>query len=210
MQKSKRIEATILGLFIFLGLSTLGHFVASAILDFKNFERAVRVKGLAEREVPADIVIWPIQFSIAENDLQKLYKNVEESTSEIRIFLIRQGITEEEITISPPAIKDKTAESYGGTNSIRFRYTASQTVTVYSKNISTIRMVMGNLNQLGKKGIAFTGYGYETKPEYIFTGLNRIKPEMIEDATNNAREVARKFAEDSRSTLGKIKGASQG
>ena len=52
--------------------------------------------------------------------------------------------------------------------------------------------------------------GYQTQTEFIFTKLNDIKPEMIEEATKNAKEVAEKFARDSNSTLGKIKRASQG
>jgi len=81
---------------------------------------------------------------------------------------------------------------------------------VYSSNIEAVRMVMNKLSELGKQGIVFTGGGYQYQTEYIFTRLNEVKPEMIEEATRKAREVADKFANDSKSTLGKIKRASQG
>ena len=69
---------------------------------------------------------------------------------------------------------------------------------------------MGQLSELGKQGIVLTGNNYAAQPEYLFTRLNSIKPQMIEEATRKAREVAEKFAQDSDSTLGKIRKARQG
>ena len=86
----------------------------------------------------------------------------------------------------------------------------TQTITVYSKKIKSVRLTMNKLAELGKKGIALTDGGYENTTEYLFTRLNAIKPEMVEEATTKAREVARKFAKDSNSKLGKIKKARQG
>ncbi len=210
MTENNRVGAFILGIFLFLGLSTLGYLLGGSLIKFKEYERSVTVKGLSEREYEADIVIWPIQFSEASNDLENLYNSIETSTLEIKDFLVNNGISSDEITFSAPAITDKSARQFGGGAKAEFRYTASQTVTVYSKNINTVRSVMGTLSQLGKKGIVFTGGGYQSQTEYLFTKLNEIKPEMIEEATKQAREVAQKFAADSQSKLGKIKRASQG
>lgn len=210
MTDNNKISAAIIGIFILFGLSSLGYLLGSAAIKFKEFERSIKVKGLAEREYPADIVIWPIQFSAANTDLEGLYDSIENSTYKITLFLEKQGIKLPEITISSPAITDKSAQQYGRNEPSQFRYTAVQTVTVYSKNIDAVRSVMSNLSQLGKQGIAFIGGNYESRTEYIFTKLNEIKPEMIEEATTKAREVAIKFAEDSNSRLGKIKRASQG
>lgn len=210
MGENNKYSALILGIFILLGLSSLGYLLGNAAIKFKEYERTVKVKGLAEREYPADIVIWPVQFTEANNDLEGLYNSIENSTNKIKTFLEKQGIQPSEISLSSPAITDKSAQQYGNSAPAEFRYTAVQTVTVYSKKIEAVRSVMSNLAQLGKQGIAFTGGNYESKTEYIFTRLNDIKPEMIEEATTKAREVALKFSEDSRSKLGKIKRASQG
>jgi hypothetical protein len=210
MGESNKYSALILGVFILLGLSSLGYLLGNAAIKFKEYERTVTVKGLAEREYPADIVIWPVQFTEANNDLGGLYNSIESSTNKIKTFLEKQGIQPSEISLSSPAITDKSAQQYGNSAPAEFRYTAVQTVTVYSKNIEAVRSVMSSLAQLGKQGIAFTGGNYQSKTEYIFTRLNDIKPEMIEEATTKAREVALKFSEDSRSKLGKIKRASQG
>ncbi|MFK7793828.1 MAG: SIMPL domain-containing protein [Gammaproteobacteria bacterium] len=210
MQVDNKSSAFILGFFIFLGLAALGYFVATAAIDFKQYDRSVTVKGLSEREYKADIVIWPIEFTLADNDLEKLYRTIDNHTYKIKSFLEVNDIAADEISFSSPSITDKTAQQYGGGQAPRYRYSAIQTVTVYSRNIDAVRAVMSKLSELGKQGIVFSGGGYEYQTEYIFTRLNQVKPEMIEEATRKAREVAEKFASDSESKLGKIKRASQG
>ncbi|PID42713.1 MAG: hypothetical protein CSB48_09075 [Proteobacteria bacterium] len=210
MQKSDKSGAFVLGVFIFLGLSLLGYLLGDAAIKFRQYERSVVVKGLSEREYNADIVIWPIEFTAAANDLEKLYDTIETSTSKIRAFLVERGIEPGEISYSSPSVTDKLARKYGGDENAGFRYTAFQTVTVYSQHIEAVRAVMGKLSDLGKQGIVFTGSNYQSQTEYTFTRLNEVKPEMIEEATRKAREVAEKFASDSQSKLGKIKRASQG
>lgn len=210
MSANNKSGALILGLFVFLGLSALGYLLGNAAIEFKQFDRSVTVKGLSEREYTADIVIWPIQFTAAGNDLESLYNAIELNTTKIVNFLGKKGINTDEITTSSPAITDKSAQQYGGNSRAEFRYSAFQTVTVYSKNINAVRGVMGSLSQLGKQGIVITGGNYDSQTDYIFTRLNDVKPEMIEEATKKAREVAEKFASDSQSSLGKIKRASQG
>ncbi|WP_373498874.1 SIMPL domain-containing protein [Desulfococcus sp.] len=210
MQTDNRISALLLGIFIFMGLFSAGYLLGGSAIKFKEYERSVTVKGLSEREYDADIVIWPIQFTEASSSLTELYGATESSAAKIKEYLEQSGIKPEETSLSAPAITDKSAQQYGNSERPEFRYTAVQTVTVYSKNIPVVRRVMGSLSELGKKGIAFTGGEYQTQPEYMFTRLNEVKPEMIEEATRNAREVAGKFASDSKSTLGKIKKASQG
>lgn len=210
MLESSKASALIVGVFLFLGLTSLGYLLGSSAIKFKEYERTVTVKGLSEREYKADIVIWPIQFTEAGNNLQELYGSLETSTEKIRTFLEKNGINPEEITFTTPSITDKSAQQYGNQPRAEFRYTAIQTVTVYSQTIESVRKVMGSLSALGKKGIVFTGGNYQSQTEYIFTRLNKVKPEMIEEATRKAREVAEKFASDSKSRLGKIRRASQG
>lgn len=210
MHTTGKASAFILGAFMFVGLAALGYLLGDAAIQFKQYERSVTVKGLSEREYSADIVIWPIQFSAAGNDLERLYDVMEQNTAKIRTFLVANGIGAEEVSFASPAITDKSAQQYGNSARPEFRYTASQTVTVYSRHIQAVRALMGSLSELGKQGIVFTGDNYQSQTEYIFTRLNEIKPEMIEEATTKAREVAEKFASDSQSRLGKIKRASQG
>ncbi len=209
MEKSK-FSAIILGLAIFCGLAALGFLLGNAALEVKSMERTVRVKGLSVREYPADIVIWPIRFVAADNNLQNLYATIEQNTEKIKNFLKKYKIKESDVTVNPPAVTDKSAQGYGGSDRIKFRYSAIQTVTIYSREIKLVNLAISSLGELGKQGIVFIRDDYESRPEYIFTRLNEVKPEMIEEATRKARDVALKFAADSKSRLGKIKRASQG
>jgi len=207
---SNHRSACILGLAIVLGLTSLGYLLGNAAIRFKEYERTVTVKGLSERELPADIVIWPIVFTEVGNDPGELYTAVESGKQQIQDFLISKGIAPAEISYSLPSITDKSVQQYGNGVPAEFRYSAVQTVTVYSANVEQIRLAMGQLAALGKRGIVFRGDDYQNQIEYLFTGLNQVKPEMIAEATAKAREVALKFAQDSDSQLGKIKRASQG
>lgn len=205
-----RSQALILGAFLCLGLLGLGYFVADAAIAYKKLDRTVSVKGLSEREYLADIVIWPIQYAVATNDLDELYVKIDRNNAKISAFLLDHQIQKDEITFSLPAIVDRSAQQYGYTEQTPFRYSANQNVTVYSSNIETVRAAMSQLSEIGKQGIVITGGDYQSQTEYIFTRLNDIKPAMIEEATNEARAVAEKFAQDSDSRLGKIASASQG
>ena len=207
MTESRKGSSLILGLSIMVGLLGLGGLLSSAAVRVKSFERTVVVKGLSEREYPADVVIWPIQFTRVGNDAAELYAAVESDSARIQEFLTERGIEEDEISLSPPAVTDKSAYSYGGQEA-PFRYNSVRTITVYSSRIDEVRSLMSSLAELGRQGIVFSDTTYQT--EYLFNRLNEIKPEMIEEATRNAREVAQRFADDSESRLGKIKRASQG
>lgn len=210
MQQTNRAMATILGVCLILGFTSLGLLLGKAAIDYKQLDRSVTVKGLAEQEYEADRVIWPISFTQASRQLPELYATIEHNSALIKAFLVKNGVADDEISFSAPAITDKLAQQYGDNSRAEFRYTASQTVTVYSSNVSGVRDVMSQLSELGKEGIVFTGSNYDSRTEYLFTRLNEIKPVMVEEATCKAREVAQKFATDSASRLGKIKRASQG
>ncbi len=201
-------ESAILGGLLLVGFLGLGYLLSSSIVDIKKMERTVEVKGLSEREVPADIAIWPITFSMADNDLSNLYQTIQDKNSKVVAFLKAQGFTDSEITISAPSVVDKLAREYDSSYGAKFRYTASSTITLYSNQVDKARESMIKVVDLGREGIAIAGDSYST--QFIYSKLNDIKPAMIEEATKNARQAADKFAKDSDSSLGKIKRANQG
>lgn len=203
-------SSLILGLCLLLGLATLGYYVQQSAVKFKEYERVVTVKGLSEREVAADTVIWPIQFTLADNDLPSLFTTLDLQTQQVMQFLARQGISADAVSLSSPAVIDKKAQQYGGDSPVELRYLATQSLTVYSPNVELVRQAISQIGELGKEGIVFNAANYNSRIEYLFSGLNDIKPEMVEEATLQARQVAEKFAKDSQSTLGKIKRATQG
>ncbi|OHE62390.1 MAG: hypothetical protein A2X71_10175 [Thiobacillus sp. GWE1_62_9] len=194
-----------------LGMVIAAWLLADGLVKFKQFERSVEVKGLAEREVPADTAIWPIAFSEAESDLTRLYQSLQGKNAIIINFLQAQGFKPEEISVSAPSITDRQAQDYGSAElANRLRYSGKSVVTVYTRQVDAVRKAMPELAVLGEQGIALNTGDYENRARFLFTGLNALKPAMIEEATRNARQAAEKFAKDSDSSLGKIKRASQG
>ena len=192
-----------------VGLIILGVLLNTGINNFTNRDRIVTVKGLAEMEVPADKVIWPLMYKDIGNDMSALYDNIQSKNKTIVDFLISNGISRDEISVAPTEIIDMEAERYVN-QAIQYRYNATSVITVSSSDVDKIRRLISEQSELLRQGIAITGGDYRYNTLYEYTGLNSIKPAMIEEATKNAREAAEKFALDSGSKLGKIRNASQG
>ncbi len=197
------------GLFIMIGLVVLGTMIPKAVGEYRSYDRTVNVKGLCEREVKADKVIWPVVYKVMADDIQSLYDQTDRNNAEIMSFLEKGGITKNEITVSVPQISDKYANEYGS-NDRAYRYIATNVITVYTDKVDMVLGLMSRQSDLLKKGIVTGGNSWENPVEFKYEGLNDIKPSMIEEATKNAREAAEKFAKDSDSRLGKIRTANQG
>lgn len=196
------------GLYIMLGLVVLALMMPLCVRMFKASERTVAVKGLCEREVQADKVIWPLSFKVVGNDISQIYSETARKCAEIERFLKEGGISDAEITTALPKISDKFAQEYGG-NERTYRYVLTQVITVCSTKVPLVLDLMKGQSALIAKDIVFQS-DWDCQTRFLFEGLNELKPQMIEEATRNAREVAQKFAKDSGSRLGKIKNANQG
>lgn len=211
MKFLKKCGIALAGLFVGLGLCVLALSIDCAVRTFKNSERTVLVKGLAEKEVPADRVIWPIVYKITGSELPLMYNSIETKNKQIMVFLKEKGIDANEVTIAAPEVQDRQAELYGAAQTSNMpRYNATSVLTVSSSKIDLIRSLMSQQTDLLKQGIAITGSDYRYQTQFIFTKLNEIKPTMIEEATKNAKIAANQFAKDAESKLGKIKNANQG
>lgn len=197
------------GMFIMAGLIVLGLMIPRAVGKYRSYDRTVNVKGLCEKEVMADKVIWPVVYKVMADDIQSIYDQTDRNNATIMSFLESGGIDASEITVSVPQISDKFANEYGS-NDRAFRYIATSVITVCTDKVETVLKLMSEQSDLLKKGIVTGGNSWENPVEFKYEGLNGIKPEMIEEATKNAREAAKKFAKDSDSRLGKIKTANQG
>lgn len=190
------------------GFALLGSNISSGIESFVNRDRIVTVKGLSERQVKADRVIWPVGFRELGDDLQDVYGRIEKRKDQVVAFLKEAGLTDAEIEVASPQVTDAQAEMYANQKS-RYRYSMTQTVTVSSDKVGLVRDLLVRQSDLIKAGVTLVG-DYSWRTSFQFTGLNTVKPAMIEEATKNARASAEKFAQDSGSSLGKIRRANQG
>ena len=203
--KNLRIESAILA----VGLALLGVFVYNGINSLAKRDRVVSVRGLAEKEVQADRVIWPLAYKTVGDDLGSVYRDISSANKKIQTFLIKNGIKASDITNGAPQVNDLWTNEYRD-NVNRQRYNATSVTTVSSSDVAKVRALMTRTGELLSQGIAIAPNDYNYPIQFDFTSLNKIKPQMIEQATKNAREAAEKFAKDSESKLGKIKSAQQG
>ncbi len=189
--------------------------IASAVIlsvGLSNIARAdktVSVRGLAEREVDADLAVWPLTFSLGSNDLSELQKDILAKTKIVKNYLAEYELSGNDFTVQSPSITDNSMNPYMDKNQVRYTYIAETVVLVRSSKVEQVKKAQGDSLKLMSDGIAVSK-DYKSKISFEFTKLNDIKPQMIAEATKNARTAAEQFARDSGSKVGKIKRASQG
>lgn len=210
MRSRLTAAAAILGGLVGIGLALAGFFVGEALKEARSAERFVTVRGFAERNVESDLVIWPITFRDTGNDLVELQKVVDTHKAEVRAFLAASGFKPEEVSEMPPQVTDLKAQAYGDGQKREYRYISTATVTLRTPDVKAAKKAMEDSGRLVLKGIVLAEQDYARSTEFLFTGLNSIKPEMIAEATKNAREAAEQFARDSGARVGNIRRASQG
>lgn len=198
-------------LFIAAGIAVAGALIAHGLHGMKRADRYVTVKGLVERELSADLAVWPLQVKVAGNDLASVQRDLDASVQKIVAFLKTNGVTENEVEVRGLRVADRRAMEYGEAKADQLRYIIQATVAVRSGNIELVRKVSQLTSELVKSGVALMDdNACNTGPTYLFTKLNDIKPAMLAEATQNARKSAEQFAADSGSAVGQIRQANQG
>lgn len=199
----------IASLIIAIGILALGLCIRSGIVEYGQRDRVVSVRGLCEKEVMANKVTWPIVTQDMGDDLVALYDRTQATNKKILEFLKQNGVKESEISVNAPDVSDRRADSYDQ-STVRTRYSLTNVIVVTSSDVEKINSLLQRQTELLKEGVAVIASNYRYPTTYEYTDLNSIKPEMIAEATQNARDAALKFGNDSGSELGKIKSATQG
>jgi len=200
----------VLGLSLIVGLAIFGAQIGRAVRKGREFDRFLSVRGLSEREVKATLAIWPIRFSVAADDLAQLREAMEKDRAQVIAFLQESGIQAEEITQGLPFVSDREDERIQAKRPSLPRYRAEATLVVRSVNVDLVKKAIQTADALLAKGVTLAGRDSGDRTDFIFDGVNAIKPDMIKEATANARVSAEKFAQDSRSKVGRIRRATQG
>lgn len=200
----------IIGIAVVLSAAILSHGFQSMSEHFGLIakpDRIVSVRGLSEREVDATLAVWPMAFTVGANSLSDLQKEIEAKTAQATEFLKKYGIKDEDYTIQAPYITDTTTFTYRSSEKPQFIYFGRPTILVRSSDVNAVKNAQEHSLELVGAGVAVS---QENDVQYEYTKLNDIKPEMIGEATKNARAAAEQFASDSGSSVGKIKSATQG
>jgi hypothetical protein len=192
---------------IALGLFFGGLFIYCGITRFANKDRAVTVKGLSTREVEADYAVWPLSYAWSGNDLPALYERLDQVTARVKKHLLALGFEEADIRQGSINVHDNWSDYYGN-HRPEYKYTLNTSLIVSTNKVKLVVESQGKEAELLKEGIIVKTEQWNL--DYQYNGLPELKPSMIEEATQNARAVAQKFADDAQCSLGSIRRASQG
>jgi len=204
---NKTTSNIIAALLLALGLGISGYFINCGLVHLRGGERAVSVRGVSERDVKADLAIWPIQYTVTDNDLTAAQTALEEQGKKVEAFLKSRSLPDAEVRVQKVEVTDLMAQQYRPDNIQNGRYILTKTYMVRTNNVDLVDDIFRNVGALIGQGVILSqGSG----PSYLFTKLNTVKPDMIAEATRSAREAAQKFAEDSGARVGGIKSATQG
>ncbi|MCT2558871.1 SIMPL domain-containing protein [Tsuneonella sp. YG55] len=182
------------------GLIAGGYLLGDGLLRAKEADRAVTVRGLAERNVTADLATWTISYSATGEDLPAVQAKVRADTRAIEAFFAGLGFPAD--ALQPTGANVSTYTDRGVT-----RYTVRQRLALRTKDIARAQRAVARQFDLVNRGVLLEeGSGMA----YTFTGLNAIKPAMVAEATRDARAAAEQFAKDSGTSVGAIRDATQG
>jgi hypothetical protein len=197
------------GVLIAVGLGVGGFAIGSGIRGFRSADRFVSVKGIAEKEVNANLALWPLRVTATSNSLQEAQARIAKDAATVRQFFESAGIPGAAIEIQGVEATDLLTQTYrqGAPTS---RYIVAQTLMVRTGDVDRIAALSQRVGEIVAAGVVISAEGAPQGPFYVFTKLNDIKPAMIAEATKNARAAAQQFAADSGSSLGPIRQASQG
>jgi hypothetical protein len=203
------LAALFIGLALAVGMIGGGHMIGRGLFAARAADRYVTVKGLAEREVPANLAMWPIVFSTTGNDLVAIQTTLDASAKKVLAFLEERGFSPAEYSLSSPRVTDREAQGGRMRGDAGDRYVAEQTMTLRSGKITPVKVAMQQSGELIRDGVALVR-SYEYNTTFLYTALDTIKPAMIAEATKDARKAAEQFARDSGSRVGAIRNAQQG
>lgn len=194
-----------------IGFSISALLIGRSLQRFKMDDRSVSVKGFSEREVKADLVVWNVQTRVVYDNLVEGSNQIKEAKNKIVDFLIQNKIAKEDIIAEGISVIDKRANQYDNNQQINSpRYLITQNIQIRSSNVDLVQKVSRMTGELLQAGVVISNNEYGNPIQYYFTKLNDIKPEMISEATQKAREAALKFASDNDARLDCLKKATQG
>ena len=199
-------------LILALGLTLGGLLIGVGFARARSADRFVTVKGISEREVAADVAVWPLRLVTAGNDLGATHAELQQHVGRVRTFLDGQGIDTSQISLQGFVVTDALANPYAQSERVASRYVIRQTVLVRSSDPQRVLAASQRVAELVNAGVIISSgeeYG-PGGPTFIFTQLNALKPEMLAESTARARESAQQFARDAQSGLGSIRRANQG
>lgn len=199
-------QGTLAALLVGTGLVLSGWGIGEGLQQFRTGDRSVTIKGLAERSVDSDHASWSLTFRRAGDDFGEVQRSLAADRERVASFLAKAGFTEREVEVRPLQVQDVYAREYAPGNH-PYRYTGSGQVIVKSDRVALVEASALAIDPLVEAGVELEG---GSGPRYQLRGFNDIKPGLLAEATQNAREQAIDFAAEAGAELGALKEANQG
>ena len=195
-----------------VGLAAGGWLVGQGLARFKSETRTVTVKGLVEREVRSDQAVWTLGLRRASDTLGDAHQRIAADREAVLAFLKKQGFADAEIERQPTRTVDKLARDFGQNQGERFRYVVTTAVAVSTPKVDLVRSASGATEELLKGGVILDGEdpSGRANPRFVVSKFNELRPQLLAEATRNARDIAGRFAADSGAEVGEIRSANQG
>lgn len=166
--------------------------------------------GSASCDFESDLIVWRGSFSAYGMTTKDAYEVIKNDAEVVKEYLLNCGIDEEELVFSSVDISQRYRTEYDENgNYVRDEpdgYNLYQSLTVTSGDIDKVELVSRDITTLIESGVEFSSYS----PEYYCTRLDEVKLELIEKATENAKQRIDILAEGSGSRAGELKSASLG
>lgn len=205
--RSETLVAVIVGVSLIVGLTLGGYFFGTGCARFKSDIRTVTVKGMVEKDVKADQAVWVLRFSRASKNIKDALTKISSDRAAAIDFFKNHRFNDGDISQQPISTIDKLAREYGQNQANdQLRYVVTSSVQVTTTNIDLVTKALGATEELLKSGVLLN----ESNPQYIFSTFNSLRPQLLAEATKNARLTAQQFASDSGAKVGKIRSANQG
>ena len=127
-QKSSLLPATVLA----IGMSLSGFFACNALVKSRLGFRTITVKGLAEREVKADLGFWPIRFTATGATLEEARTKLIANENSVKTYLGAQKFAPTEYQVQNVQVQDKMVNDYNGEINANTRYFLTEDIMAVS------------------------------------------------------------------------------
>lgn len=175
------------------------YFIGDGIRD-RNKNDVIVVTGSAKKRIVSDYVVWDASVTSAQPSATDAAKELERWTTSIRSFLKREGVESGEVTLQP--ISTETVSKGGRVKAYRL----TRNLEIRSPRVQAITSVADHSSALLAQGIPLSA----DPPQYVYTKLPELRPQLLAAATKDAQNRARVIVKATGSDLGGLRGVDVG
>jgi len=184
-----------------LGLVAGAALLGNAVGRIRQGADQLEVTGSARRPIRSDFVVWRVRVGAQEAALPAAYQRLKAQSDRLSTYLRGRGIADSALTVQPVNVMPM-PELYDGRETGRtLGYRLAQTFEIRSADVDGVTRLSQEVTELINQGLELT----PEQPEYLFTGLPRLRVEMLAEATADAKLRAAAIAAGVGGRLGGVR-----